>query len=220
MSNYPNPPINKSPQGVESHEGQLISDQYFGHLHTANQPITGTEFPVVYDSYGDASSLHVGTESIKINEHELTLRKMIDMFYPVGSIIMLVTSSEPEIPYTSWTKVSKARFIAGVGTGTDKNGNKKTIVSGGNSGEYNNALSMDEMAEHNHDYDLSDPKFKYFTMWIDKGRIHRGENSVHNNSSFGFTDPFYTGEMKYVGGDKAHENSPPIYGAYVWQRTS
>ena len=54
------------------------------------------------------------------NDNKIT--RLIDMFFPVGSIQMTIDNVNPEdrIPGTTWVPVAAGRFVVGVGAGGDE----------------------------------------------------------------------------------------------------
>lgn len=81
---------------------------------------------------------------------------ILNMIYPVGSVIYTTTSSIPTALKNlggTWTQIAKGRVIMGVGEGTDKNNTKFTAKlreSGDNVGEYSHKLVTNELAKHGH----------------------------------------------------------------------
>lgn len=208
--------------GEPSRNNQYIGNQYYGTLHTKNAPITGSDLPFVYDAYGNKSTLQLGTETIAIDDYEFNVQTLIDSFYPINSIKLTMSSSAPNIPNTEWERVSKGRFLVGAGTGYDKYGNIETFgVGENNKGEYVHTLTVSEMPKHTHDISIGDSRFKYFVMWSALGRIVRQE--AENGSTGAYLFPsggFHTSRMSSSGKSKAHQNTPPSFGVYVWKRIS
>lgn len=147
------------------------------------------------------------------------VKSMFDVFdqkkcpFPVGSIFFNMDGTNPNRydgwSDTSWQIVGEGKFIASVGTGSDKNGTQFTVNKGddSSSGEYSHKLIIDEMPSHNHRQQTSN--------WIKRGLID-GEKGVGDDRS-GFNDPYYT---QNTGGDGYHNNIPPYFGLYVWERTA
>ena len=130
---------------------------------------------------------------------------IINLIYPIGSIFLSFTNTDPSIRFTGtqWTQVANGRFIVGVGTGNDGIQNR-TFNSGNNTnGEYDHKLTIAEMPRHNHNYSLINI-------------IGNGERD--NNSQAG--ENYNTTATSNTGGDGFHNNTPPGFGLYVWQRTS
>jgi microcystin-dependent protein len=146
-----------------------------------------------------------GDITITLDEKALT-----DHLFPVGSIFFSITNLNPcdefgngRFSGTKWRQVANGRFIAGVGIGRDSNNDSLTINSGGsNYGEYTHRLTIPEMPSHKHDTYAQPTR-----DGDDGGGRDWNPYSVLTASS-------------YTGDDQPHNNVPPGFGLYVWQRTS
>ena len=106
--------------------------------------------------------------------------------------------------------VSEGRFIVGVGQGTDINKTVATYGAGNNTGEYSHVLTTEELAKHSHTIEE---------------RVVGGNNPragvVTGTDFIGGREQ--QGGIQYAtlsaGDNTAHNNVPPSYGVYVWQRT-
>ena len=150
-----------------------------------------------------------------------TRADIVNHIYPVGSIFLSFTNTNPGSRFTgtAWVQVSQGRFVVGVGTGNDGIQNR-AFAAGNTNGEYQHRLTVAEIPPHNHSAD-----------WInsnDTGDFHADVYSS-NPGSWGFvgdtdTLSIITGSDKIrinsSGGDQYHENTPPGFGLYVWQRTA
>ena len=197
-------------------QNQFISDVYTSLLHLSGLQLTSVP-DVVCDGLGNNTSLSLSLTSVGIknivfpdSQTPPTPVNFIDYIYPVGSVFISVLNSNPGIrfPGTTWQLTSQGRFLIGVGTGTDSNGVRKTFAAGINAGEYQHALSIQEMPAHTHDYlriNLNDT----------------GESD--NNQQAG--DTFTSAKTSSTGGDSKgntvpHNSTPPSEGFYVWFRTA
>lgn len=233
---YPDPNINKSDIADPSRTDQFISDQFYGDLHTKNIPITGERFPFVYDSYGDQSSLQLGTESVKIDGDEFTVKILVDLLFPVGYIYLSLTNEAPDIPYTTWSRVSRGRFLGGVGIDSDTYGKDRQFFAGVNSGHvtdsqgfvtsgdgaYKVQLTTSQIPSHRHDATASDSRFKYFVMWTQFGQGGKQNAGGESNPSYLFPETKFetASPLQDSGDDQPHNNIPPCFGVFVWQRIS
>jgi hypothetical protein len=131
-----------------------------------------------------------------------TRADIVNHIYPVGSIFLSFTDVNPSVRFTgtSWDQVSQGRFVAGVGTGNDGIQNK-VFAAGNNTGEYAHQLTIAEMPSHTHTF--VDP----VTGPVDAGS---DGNKVAQRG---------TGTTGATGEDQYHNNTPPGFGLYVWQRT-
>ena len=127
---------------------------------------------------------------------------------PVGSAFFTTGNTNPGtlLGYGTWTQIAEGRFIVGVGEGTDVNTSTRTYAAGNDSvGEYKHSLTVDELPAHTHA----------------DSTINRGSGTgSYGNTAVGsdLRRTQITGGS--TGGDLAHENSPPAFGLYVWERTA
>jgi hypothetical protein len=191
----------------------FVADSYKGVLHTANVPLSGANLPPVYDGLGNKSSLKLGSDgngaSISgclsadcINIAGFTL---IDYLYPVGAVYLDTLDVNPQTRFvgTTWGKISEGKFLAGVGTGADKNLTNQILLAGDDSsiGEYTHRLTVTEMPSHTHD----------LTSFAYVGDRDNDENK-------GYWDQGGTLTTQSTGGDQPHNNIPPYFGVYIWKR--
>jgi len=134
---------------------------------------------------------------------DLNFTNMMNTIYPVGSIIFSIDNLNPQNRFGgTWVQISQGRFVVGVGTGNDGIQNK-IFTAGNNTGEYEHQLTIAEMPSHNHTVS----NFRYV-----------GDRDDDENK--GYWDTGGSIETGYTGGDQYHQNTPPGFGLYVWQRTA
>ena len=116
--------------------------------------------------------------------------------YPVGAIYISTVSTSPASLFGGTWEQLKDRFLLGAGN---------TYSAGSTGGEAAHTLTVDEMPSHSHEV-----------------------RCVRYNAGAG---PYVTGNgtLKYVhetfstyssGGDKPHNNMPPYFAVYMWQRVA
>ena len=193
---------------------QFISDRYTSLIHLSGNNLT-ENFDGVYDGVGNYTGIEISTSDVSI--HNVTMLKsatdttLLDLIYPVNSIFLSTENENPgnKLIGSTWELVSQGLFLAGVGTGTDRNEDEQTIEEEnlGNEGEYRHTLTVDELPSHQHDV---------------HGRKNRfGRTNGANKDSAGFdTERELRADTTFVGGDQRHNNVPPYYGVYVWKRIS
>ena len=146
-----------------------------------------------------------------INATVMNALNVVDLIYPVGSVIYSASATNPGDRFTgtTWIAQAEGRFIASVGTHTDANAHEGTIPAGDVvGGTYNHTLTEAELPSHTHN---------------SKGGDAGGPLSG-NNANY-LTDRFLSGQgstypLEDTGGDQPHNNVPPGYGLYVWERTA
>lgn len=159
---------------------------------------------------------------------------VVSAIYPVGSIYITLNENNPQtiLGVGGWTKVSKGRFLVGQGTGTDSAGDSLDVSNTGNDsgvGKYNHTLTANQMPNHKH---------YIATTGSDGTRVLDGATQLEHyynyqepgsdqptNPNFeyglhGATNPANVGLTSPNGGNQPHNNIPPFFGAYIWQRTS
>jgi len=155
-----------------------------------------------------------GDITITLDEKALT-----DHLFPIGSIFFSITNLNPGSRFsgTTWVQVANGRFIAGVGIGTDSNNTNLTINAGGsNYGEYTHRLTIDEMPSHRHGFtgangNTNNQSHSPFELTKDDAEQVYYPGTAANSGGKGILD---------AGGDQPHNNTPPGFGLYVWQRTA
>lgn len=170
---------------------------------------------------------------------QINVLELVKVLYPIGAVIYTADNVNPGTRSnwvgTTWTQISQGRFVAGIGTGTDSRTEVKTLTAGNNAGEYNHVMTVAEMPIHNHEgfnviygagtglHDVS--ATVQWNSSIVGNRIMRHQDGGHTSDTV--TSPTYgqrhrDGQpmLDNSGNDQPHNNLPPSYGLYVWQRTA
>ena len=212
-------PTPTSPDPGADLTNQFISDKYTSLLHLSGAQMTSPlaedqSAHGVYDGKGNYTGIGVTTTSISFNN--ITMPKsttdttLVDYFFPIGSIFISLDNVNPGVRMTEtvWELVSTGLFLAGVGTGTDRNDTSAAITAGDtNRGEYTHTLTVEEMPSHYHD--------------VHGGQMRVGRTNGTDKEVAGTdTTRALRADTTFTGGGQAHNNIPPSYGVYVWKRTS
>nr|DAX52476.1 MAG TPA: tail protein [Caudoviricetes sp.] len=146
------------------------------------------------------------------------IKNFLDAVYPVGSIYMSVKSTNPGTLFGgTWVAIA-GKFLIGVGTHTDINGDKRTLSAGQTGGTYAHILTYDELPKQS----FKMPHIAYYNNcgnsegWSDASRLanNRYEGSAtQNDANAGW-------HIMRIGNNKAHTNIPPYIAVYMWQRTA
>lgn len=148
---------------------------------------------------------------------DLNFTNMMNTIYPVGSIIFSIDNLNPQNRFGgTWVQISQGRFVVGVGTGNDGIQNKP-FAAGNNTGEYAHQLTISEMPSHNHvqPYTGGDRCDRFDCVPFTSG----GTNLYPQAG--GGQGGYRNGTTMYANGyDQYHNNTPPGFGMYVWQRTA
>lgn len=203
---------------------QFIADSYPGILHTSNTPIINFDLPPVYDGLGNKSALRMGKDGygVSINgslsANNLAIAgyaTIIDYLYPVGSVYFSANNVNPQSRFTgtTWVRIAEGRFIVGVGTDTDSGGISRTFSAGNTPGEYAHELLVAEMPSHTHQ--IRSGKNGLLRLQEEGGN---GVAGMLENDNYGF----FTEDIPVIGrtgGGVPHENRPPGFALFIWQRT-
>ena len=212
-----------------------ISTTYAGVLHAQGEPIPATGLKVVYDGIGNKSSLSIGrdgqgirvtgtiyADSINVGSGGLdpgSVQEIVNLIYPVGTIVITASSTMPSYPGTIWVQEAKGKFIAGVGTGND--GSDSVAIAAGddnnqtNQGKYNVALDATQMPNVTGNF-----KTTRATVTSATGAFSIAGNAGGSGNTTAGGDQGKSVNFNNGGGDAPHTNIPPWFGAYVWKRTS
>ena len=144
---------------------------------------------------------------------------VFSLIYPIGAIYLSAIDSDPAslFPGTIWVRVSEGRFLVGVGSGHDGS-RGKLFTSGNNSGEYDHQLSEGEMPSHTHSLQHDDGEQFYLTNDGNDGSP-TSDGRFRSDGPDKERDGRYNPNIQPTGGNIPHNNVPPGFGIYVWQRT-
>jgi len=201
----------------ESLTNTNISETYVGVLHAKGEALPASGQEDIYDGFGNKSALSLGRAGQGIDVDGALgsnfKAAIADTIYPVGSVIFSIDNTNPGDRFTgtTWLQVSKGKFIAGTGQGTDNSSDTHTVAAGDvdTTGEYKHQLTVTELPEHTHPI---------------KNSSNRGNNDNiayygDHGSNRGY--PQSTDLLPdNTGGNQSHNNIPPTFGMYVWQRTA
>lgn len=125
---------------------------------------------------------------------------ILSKVYPVGSIYMSLSSTDPKTLFGGTWERLKDRFLLAAGD---------TYSAGATGGEATHTLTMDEMPSHNH------------YAAINGGTDSYGQNRT-TISSFAIKAQGYadSSTIFHTGGGAAHNNMPPYLAVYMWKRTA
>lgn len=123
------------------------------------------------------------------------VNEKISNMYPVGSIYISVTSTDPkEIFGGEWDRIED-RFLLAAG---------EQFAPGTHGGEAEHTLTIDEIPEHTHGGVRRNRAG-------DSGSVSTGASSDSSDTT-SYTDP--------AGNSQPHNNMPPYIAVYIWQRTA
>ena len=216
-----------------------ITETYVGVLHSNGAVLPSTGQQDIYDGGGNKSSIKIGRacngvticgplscSSIAIGNPTL----LINLLYPINSIFLSTDATNPGTRFigTLWSQISRGRFLAGEGTGSD-GVNSYTVGLSNFNGEYRHTLSVSEMPSHKHTgYGVvrgsNGTALGTFTnpYIIGKGiLVHEGDGHTGKTATSDTTAKLDSElRIDYNGNSQSHNNVPPGFGIYVWKRTA
>jgi len=213
-----------------------ISNTYVGVLHANGVALPSSGVvETVYDGAGTASALQVGKNGVTctgvLSSKSISLSgsNIIDLIYPIGSVIFSTNSTNPGVRFqgTSWMQVSKGRYLTGEGT-TQNNTSTTTFVLSNNSGSFTATITA---APHYHGVG------QYTNSVDDNARFIYGswsDGSAYGvRALFGGADTFggitisqgdgngiRTTNVSSGYGSYTIPVQPPSFAMYVWERTA
>ena len=176
---------------------------------------------------GNADTATNDSNGDKINDTYLKKATVIDVIYPIGSIYMSMSATNPHDLFGvgTWQRISQGRMLLGADDSTYK--------AGATGGEAKHILTAAEMPAHSHtgttstngnhthqvsrniDLSGSDPNGEggsYDTICDYNGGTNFKTSTAGNHNH-----TFTTGNS---GGGAAHNNMSPYLVCYIWQRTA
>ena len=124
---------------------------------------------------------------------------------PIGSIYMNVNDINPSIFFGgTWERIAKGKTIIGV----DENDNdfNETAKIGG---EKVHTLNINEIPEHKHDFEDEGRPLYWDSDLTVMGGLSDSGTSVQST---------WNAKTKTSGGGQPHNNLPPYFTCYIWQR--
>lgn len=163
-----------------------------------------------------------------------SVKEVIDIVHPVGSIWETTTTDDPNILWagTTWVKMDAGRVLVAAGSYTES-GTTYTYNLGDTGGEAKHQLSTDELAAHGHGASCSTNGNHNHPMGhgkdVDDTNAFSQYNSTGhyvaaNGTNLGYTS--YSGDHNHnviianSGGNQRHENRPPYTAINRWKRTA
>lgn len=171
--------------------GKIVEQGKAGSIDVAGDGYIGGKF-------------YVGNNEIKPG---LTKTEILDMIYPVGSIYISISSSNPS--YTiggTWQRFANGKTLVGVDEyDSDFNSPNRT------GGEKAHQTTVEEMPSHAHQFNTEAAGSPIALGW------ENGNNSAMRAKLENYTMGLPTTS---VGGNKPHNNLQPYITVYMWRRTA
>ncbi|WP_443674719.1 phage tail protein [Megasphaera sp.] len=157
-----------------------------------------------------------------------TVKEVIDIVHPVGSIWETTTTDDPNSLWagTTWVKMDAGRVLVSAGTYTE-NGTTYTYNLGDKGGEAKHTITVDEMASHehsvscstegnhNHDLPISNGGNGMAIRLLDEAQSYSPGYKTSTNGAHS-----HNITIGNTGGNSAHENRQPYQVVNRWKRTA
>lgn len=171
--------------------GKIVEQGKAGSIDVAGDGYIGGKF-------------YVGNNEIKPG---LTKTEILDMIYPVGSIYISISSSNPSYNMGgTWQRFANGKTLVGVDEyDSDFNSPNRT------GGEKAHQTTVEEMPSHAHQFNTEAAGSPIALGW------ENGNNSAMRAKLGNYTMGLPTTS---VGGNKPHNNLQPYVTVYMWRRTA
>lgn len=184
---------------------------------------------------GMQDNYYLGADGTWKQVKQRSVKDLIDILYPVGTIYTTVGDSSPNTmwPGTTWKRYAAGRVLLGAGSYVE-NSTTYTYTAGATGGEVKHRLTTIEMPSHGHSASCSTAGAHYHGMWGDNGKNpigiydanenHAGSSGADYNNPLGKTTTegahSHTITIGATGGDGYHENRMPYAVVNFWRRTA
>lgn len=172
-----------------------------------------------------------------------SVKEVIDIVHPVGSIWETTTTDDPNILWagTTWVKMDAGRVLVAAGSYTES-GTTYTYNLGDTGGEAKHQLSTDELANHGHAVSISHADLQGSLTYTNDNSLTGGMNTgvsgiISKRTAWGHyggpasADGITAGidinashghnaSIGNSGGSGAHENRQPYTVVNRWRRTA
>lgn len=145
-----------------------------------------------------------------MNEIKNAINGIFNYIYPVGSIYMSVSSTNPGTIFGGTWEQIQDKFLLACGN---------TYANGSTGGEATHTLTTNEMPSHRHERvrDLLNNQL----LGEAGGTINNVAGLAYNTGKYAYTDTTHNNVVTdYTGGGQAHNNMPPYFAVYIWKRTA
>lgn len=201
-----------------------LNNVTFAPTISSNQESLNYLTTTLYSLSTQILGLSGGVEGLIYSSFNNAFVNLTKKLYPVGSVKHTSNFVNPGtlIQGTTWVLISEGLYLAGAGS-TDANPNiysqgdkNKTIVTftvGANTsqGEYDHLLIPAELPAHTHKISVRLNGTSTSTSY---------QNGAQAAPAMRLDAQITYATNSGTGGDQSHNNMPPLYGVYIWQRTA
>lgn len=210
----------------------------------ATSTAAGTAGLVPAPAKGTQTDYYLSANGTWKKVQQRTIKEVIDIVHPVGSIWETTTTDDPNVLWagTTWVKMDAGRVLISAGTYTE-NGTTYTYNLGDKGGEAKHQITIEEMTKHNHNISISTASI---TGDLNANDNNMGLFACNNSSASGCisvgTNGYphtgrgsngncwqhlhidvshsHSASASNTGGNTAHENRMPYTVVNRWRRTA
>ncbi len=207
---------------------QFIADLYTSLLHLSGLQL-GTELNYVYDGVGNQTGIALSGARVVINNiiqpQVATAIQFIDYLYPIGSVILTTTNTNPGQRFTgtTWSQTASGRFLTGVGVGSDGSTTRSFNV-GNNTGQYRSTLPPHKHGVGRFTETFNNDVWLITGDWSDSNSYsmrYMPGDSIGTSTTIQVGTPNGIKTSLPIETDTTQiNNTPPSFGVYVWERTA
>ena len=149
-------------------------------------------------------------------ELESKINSNFDKIYPVGSIYISTSSTNPSTIYGgTWERYGQGKTLVGLNESETEFSTVNKI-----GGEKTHTLTVNEMPSHNHDFRYStDNAVTFYNAGVGKDGTYTGDNFLGFSNSVSLFAS-YVVVLSNTGSSQTHNNLQPYITVYMWKRVS
>ena len=149
-------------------------------------------------------------------ELESKINSNFDKIYPVGSIYISTSSTNPSTIYGgTWERYGQGKTLVGLNESETEFSTVNKI-----GGEKTHTLTVNEMPSHNHDFRYStDNAVTFYNAGVGKDGTYTGDNYLGFSNSVSLFAS-YVVVLSNTGSSQPHNNLQPYITVYMWKRVS
>ena len=150
------------------------------------------------------------------SELENKINSNFDKIYPVGSIYISTSSTNPSTIYGgTWERYGQGKTLVGLNESETEFSTVNKI-----GGEKTHTLTVNEMPSHNHDFRYStDNAVTFYNAGVGKDGTYTGDNFLGFSNSVSLFAS-YVVVLSNTGSSQPHNNLQPYITVYMWKRVS
>ena len=184
---------------------------------SAQYKIVKTVWDVLRDRY---ESMELGdlsvtlAEALGVSSEKEAKNNILNSIYPIGSVYISTNAVSPSLLFGGTWQQIQGRFLLGVGTPDTNTDN----YFGAMSGTSWNAPAKSKGGQDFHTLNVSEMPSHYHQTGIQTNLA--GDYNTGYTSAYVYWDQSTGATTTATGGDQPHNNMPPYFAVYMWERTA